>query len=646
VVLKSIFVVLSIILLFPFQLFADEGLTFDLGEIIVASDEEIILLAPSTEEIPSTDIEVKNAQTVDSALDFVSGVRVTVGQKNEPYVMIRGFDQDKMLLLLDGIPISSPYYGYVDLNQIPTESISKIKVIKGAVSPLYGANAIGGVINIVTKEPGEKPYLEVISSVTGDNTQFYALNCGAKSKDLSFWISGGYRESDGFEMSKDFDSKRNEDGDRRENSDYLKNSLSLKLGLESYDKFQLTVFLNYIDNEKGLPPHASSTRPRFWRFTQWKRWMTALAGELELTDNFLIKGRVFYDKYDNTLKAYDTAAYTTQANNSSWTSVYDEEAIGSSLYFHFDPNDSNKIKGSVNFKNDMHQEQDDTGEPWEVYETRTYSFGLEDELALGEKVSFLLGSSFDLFDQARTFTNQKGENVTSFNPVMMANYRPDDKTLFYGSVSKRTSFPTMNQLYSETSGNPDLDEQINVNYEGGLKHNFKDITTVSLSYFYNNVEDLIERASKNDPYLNISKSVFAGVEAGINSKIGKYISAALSYTYLYARDKNPDLLGRSAKELSYIPEHKLDLELEYTTDFGFSCDLLGAYHGKRYYYDTSGNQHGIGGYLLWNAQVSQKFFKYWQGSISVENIFDVNYEEEEGYPQPGRAILFSAKGTF
>ena len=645
--LKKLILASYFFLFFLPSLLAEEVPTFDLGKIVITKDKDAVFGAPSTVEVSLQDIENKNAQTVDEALDFIPGVRLTVGQKNEPYVMIRGFNQDDILILLDGIPIASPYYGYVDLNQIPVESIAEIKVIKGLVSPLYGANTLGGVINIVTKKPGEKPYLELNSGQADNDTHYYTLNYGVKTKkDLSIWISGSHRESDGFKLSSKFKANLNEDGDLRENSFYEKSSFSLKLGLEKYERHNLAVFFNYIDNEKGIPPHVSSNKPRYWRFTQWKRWMTALAGESKITDNFSIRGRIFYDKYDNTLKSYDDASYTTQTAGSSWTSIYDEYAIGGSTYLYFNPNDTHSLKGAINFKKDVHKEQDDTDEPWETYEIRTYSFGIEDNIILNDRLFLSAGISYDLFDQIKTYTGRKGSNVDSFNPFFLINYSLNPETLIYSSISKRTRFPVMHQLYSNTSGNPDLKEQRNINGEIGIKHDFRKVATIELSYFYNNVKDLIERASKNDPFLNISKAIFEGIEGNIHTRIGKYFFGRLSYTYLDVRNKNPAFLGRSEEELSYIPKHKADFELGYLTDFGLSFNLLGSYNGRRYYYDSNNDQHALGGYFVGNAKVSQRFLTHWEGSIYIENIFDRNYQEEEGYPQPGRSFLFSIKGIF
>ena len=202
--LKKIFITLCFILSAALSVFAQESTTFDLGEIIVSKSREGGLGGISDVEITVQEIETRNAQTVEQALDFLPGARLTIGQKNEPQVMIRGFSQDKVLILLDGIPIASPYYGYVDLSQIPAESISKIKIIKGSASSLYGANAMAGVINIVSKKPGDKPFFEITNSFAEHNTRGHILNYATKHKGTSLWISTSHRVSYGFRLISDF----------------------------------------------------------------------------------------------------------------------------------------------------------------------------------------------------------------------------------------------------------------------------------------------------------------------------------------------------------------------------------------------------------------------------------------------------------
>ena len=89
--IKKIFLASYFLFLSFSCLFAEEEPTFNLGEIVVTKDDWVLREAPSVTEVTFQDIEIKNAQSVDEALDFIPGVRVTVGQKNEPYAAVRGF---------------------------------------------------------------------------------------------------------------------------------------------------------------------------------------------------------------------------------------------------------------------------------------------------------------------------------------------------------------------------------------------------------------------------------------------------------------------------------------------------------------------------------------------------------------------------
>ena len=156
-------VFLAILLLLSASAFAEEpeGLmgqeeyeVFDLGEIYVSAEKlpaskEVTV----TTEITAEEIKATNSRTVAEALTYVPGVIVSTGRKNEPGVQIRGLNQSRALVLIDGVPYYETNFGKLDLNQIPVDNIAKIEVTKGGSSVLYGPNAIAGVINIITKKP-------------------------------------------------------------------------------------------------------------------------------------------------------------------------------------------------------------------------------------------------------------------------------------------------------------------------------------------------------------------------------------------------------------------------------------------------------------------------------------------------------------
>jgi len=143
---------------------------YHLGEVVVSSEKPGVREVAIVNEISADDIKATNSKTLAEVLLRAPGVRVTAGAKNEANVSIHGFAQKQLLVLIDGVPYYETKYGRLDLNQIPTENIAKIEITKGAASVLYGANALGGVINVITKKPSEKLYAGVSLEASENDT--------------------------------------------------------------------------------------------------------------------------------------------------------------------------------------------------------------------------------------------------------------------------------------------------------------------------------------------------------------------------------------------------------------------------------------------------------------------------------------------
>jgi len=238
----------------------------------------------------------------------------------------------------------------------------------------------------LTSEPGLEALTRARMSLANYDTRHYILTHTQTLGKFNCSVSGSYRESQGFPLP---------EGGKRENSDYKMNSFSLKLGLRPEEERSLTLFFNYLNNEKGIPPHTAESKPRYWRFPEWKRWTLALLGEKKPSSQLSLRGRIFYDKYDNILKSYDDSTYTTQDSKYAFTSTYDDYGVGASLHPSFTWGDSNLLKAGLHFKKDVHKEQDDSGQPWEEYESATYSLALENEFKPKGNLSFSLGAGYD-----------------------------------------------------------------------------------------------------------------------------------------------------------------------------------------------------------------------------------------------------------
>jgi iron complex outermembrane receptor protein len=182
-----------------------------LKEVVVTATTtaQTVTDAPaSVSVVTAKDIEEKNVQRVDDALTTLPGVNVQSRGDGMPnnyqnQIMLRGFSYyNQTAVLVDGQAINDAFTGAVDTSMIPIESIKQIEVVPGPFSALYGGNAMGGVINIITREP-EKQEINIAGSVGSNSTQHEAISYGNKwalnqGGSVGLLLSADHGQSNGY----------------------------------------------------------------------------------------------------------------------------------------------------------------------------------------------------------------------------------------------------------------------------------------------------------------------------------------------------------------------------------------------------------------------------------------------------------------
>ena len=639
----------------------DESI-FTLGEVIVTGERQAVDLATTVTEVTANELELQGAETVADALSFLPGVSVQTAANNraEKTVFIRGFGQSDIKIMLDGVSIYGQYDHMLDLSLIPVDSIAKITITKGASSVLYGANTMGGVINIVTKHGTVTPQTNVTSSFGDYGTQNYSIAHGGSSDNINYWLNYNYRESDGFRLSSDFDARGkhgvgtilNEDGGKRDGSDYIRQSISAKLGYVPNDNSQLYLTMNYVNNEKGIPNND-------WFFSNWEQWQVNLIGEHRFNDNLRIKTNVFYVDQENTLK-------DTDLSNRGWfyKSGRDNYSTGGNVQAFWNMGNHNFVKMGASFTRDnsKHSEVVTEGASWQgtgEYEGDIYDLALEDEIALNEWLTLVLGVSWDYYDPRKAENSGINQPVpgadSSFNPQIGVVAVLNSVTNLHASVGKKTRFPHLKELFSDlVGGNPDLNPQKTIAYEIGIDHQFNSTLDGSLSYFYNDVTDLIQRDSitqgsnRVSYYRNIGTARMQGVEATFNADITSAFNASANYTYMLTKDKD------SGRELPGCPRHRANLDFRYDFSFGLLVSAQGSYTQRQFYeYKISKKQPGVWTKMpdsfLVNIRLEQQLPTFVGVNsklfLQVDNLTDRNYTNYD-YLQPGRNFLFGMNAKF
>nr|WP_319394042.1 TonB-dependent receptor [uncultured Desulfobacter sp.] len=664
--IKKILFPAAVLLMLSAPALADttDDQVFNLGEVVVTGEKTTVNNATTVTEVSMKDIAAKGATTAADALKFLPGVYVQSGGKGEAHVSIRGFEQRQIKVLIDGVPARESYAGTVDLSMLPADSISKITITKGASSVLYGANTMGGVINIITKKGTKTPQTSVSVSFGDYNTAHYSAGHGGVIGNegiVNYWIGAGYQISDGYRLSRDFDpnnsdtgrgTQYNEDGGARDLSDYQKKDLNMKIGVDPGGESSLYLSFDYVDNERGMPTFFN----RYWAYDHWKQWQLSLAGEHRISEMLKLKARLYYVNHEDGITDVSWTGHETSGKKWFEKSYYDDDTLGGELQatINFVPWNTLRIGG--NFMEDNHKEGNYLSadcysvlqgwssvgwEPEEEYTAQTWTIALEDEFTLFERLSVVLGLSYDVFEPTKTSSQPAPGQTDAVNPQIGLVYDFDNNTTLHASVGRKTRFPSLKELYSDlVGGNWDLDPEQTMAYEVGAAHTFTGNIRTNLVFFYNDVEDLIDMITVDGDkvYVNINEAVIYGAEAGISIPVTDRMDVNLNYTYMSTEDKS-----NNGRDLEGRPRHRINLGVGYRFSFGLTADLNTSYNCHQYWEnsDTYAWEKLPDSFLV-NLKLTQKLPNI--GKMAPEvfvlgtNLLDEDYYETNG-PEPGFNFL-------
>jgi outer membrane cobalamin receptor len=677
----------------------------ELFEVVVVTAElDKPESATTISEVTADQIQQRNATNIGEALRLLPGVQLRVGRsKSEEQVTVRGFEQEKCLVLMDGIPISLPYEGQINLADIPVQNIASIKLIKGISSVLYGANGMGAVINVITRRGEPKPSF----SVQYEGSQYAAHNIqvgqGWKKGPFSYYAAFSHREGNGYPLAGTFTLPQSilnnmasaptnptsikntpipADEKSRDNSDYKRNALTFTGTIALGSKNTLGVSVEHYFNDYGVPPTLIVREnkgqkklfyyPRYWRYTDWNRTTVNALEESRISEELTFKVRGFYDKYGNTLASYDNPSYTTQNLTSpfSGNTLWDDYDAGFSAYGYWKGIPGSELRFGLNFRRDVHESSTllPPGGTTDNLSSDTVSVGLEDEIRIGKKFSMTPGASFDYLNKRIRYqsgTSQTpGKDVPAFNPQIGARYDASKRVSIYGSVGRKLRFPTMRNLYSDgvvgPLGNPDLKEESTINLETGTNIAVNSKVQLGGAYFYSRIKNMINFDNLIGRFEQYPKASITGVELSANGRIGEYTDALLSYTYMRSRSLDsvtitnqyvPNLVYRP-DELPYRPAHQIDVEVRQRFTFGLEADLNGAYVSHATYYNhvdlsnnsaMAANKVKLGDYFLANARLTQKVKGGFALYFAIDNIANKQYQTLYLYPSQGRVYRWGLR---
>lgn len=598
----------SVIVLVCFSLcFGEEPLNIELEKIIVTplnSGQSYSEISRNLEVVDYSKPELLSMQTIAVPLDKLTSVYTTdYGQLGAVKdIHIRGSSAEQVLIMVDSRPINNPRTGMTELYQVSPDTIERIEVIKGPASSVYGSSAIGGVVNVITKKPSEKPSTTIVSTFGTFRTFHESLSTSAIFKGFGYRLNYAHDSSSG----------------DRDNSGYLSNNWDAKLNYEIAERNNIYFNGGYFQNKAGAPgsvflPQVDDHQRNFNNFLD-------LGWDAEIFDgaNMSLRG------YQNTDKLEFEEGYDPLIKTASRTRVRGIVAKYDQTFFDvykliagFDGKD-NKMNSSNSGKH--------------RYAVR--SPFVQNEISLWEKVFVNFGARWD------DYSNLKKEPTQSAG----ISVKPHEYVKLRANYAKGFRAPTFSELYwpfdGWTEGNPLLRPEKSWSWEGGFDIDYPCGLRLGATYYTNKVKDLINWAAGDDWVWrpsNVSSAKIDGCEFSSSIPLLKHLKADVGYTYLNAMDRELD------RYLIYRPKHKVDL--------GLTCEyervyirLSGQSLGRRYV-DTS-NSEVLKADFIANLEAQYKVNNSLTTFLSIDNIFNKNYQRILGYPMPGFAINGGVKCEF
>lgn len=587
----------------------------DLDKIVVTASkiEQVYHDVPvNISIISSDDIEDSNSIELTELLDMLPSVDIieygSVGSTRS--VHTRGASSSQVLTLIDGRPVNTPRDGDTDFNQISLSNIERIEVMRGPAATMYGANAVGGVINIITKKGKEKMHTEVVNKWGSFRTRFASLANGYKIKDFNYLISYDYLDSEG----------------HRDNAYYRSHNANTKFGYQINDDNYISLSNGFFRSNVGNPGRVSSQDLDDRSVTD-KRFI-----DLTWDGKFLKDQNILLKLYHNNDKLKFIETFEPRVQDAHATKVYGTDAQFSQTWF-----DIWRTAFGANYQ--MHKLNSSNSAKHKYNAKAVYAESEAD--FMDNNLIIKLGTRWDDYSN---FGDEISPSI-SFATWLL------DAVKFHGMAAKSFRTPTFNDLYwpredygadyGGVEGKSSLTPEKAISYELGIGGYFLKSIKTDLTYFITKYNDLIEWRMDSSSWwrpANVGKATVNGAELEVEWVLKDNLKVNFNYTFLNAKDDETD------NHLAYRPKGLYKCKLAFSPSKKWDISLYGRYKTKRYA-DTD-NSVGLSPFFVMDADFTYHLTENCDVLLRATNIFDRRYQEEFEYSTPGHALIGGVRVSF
>lgn len=520
-------------------------------------------------------------------------------------IFTRGTNSTHTLVLRDGVRLNTGSVGSASLAFIDTTDIKQIEVLKGPASVLYGTDAIGGVVQLVSKTP-EKTEAFITGEIGEHNTYKSVIGADLAENGIYAQIRGQRLESDGTQVTDFKDAQVNAGA-------YDQKGFSAKFGVE---KQQYAASVDYSENQ-GTSTYVESVNDANWNLIglknvsqDFKNEILNVKGRVNLSDTFALHARLSQFKDDlEQNDSHDSIYNTTKEAElySKWQFSPTQSLLAGVATKNVE---SDVLSGSGYYAVDYDKDVGSTG----YFVQHQYQ---------SEKLHTQLGLRVE--DHETFGTHTVGQAA--------ARYQILPATSIYTNIGTAFRAPTNNDLYALSwGGNPELKPEESVSYEIGLDQQLTDHLTMGLSAYRNEVDNLI--TWQNGKNFNVKEATFTGGEFNLDWAKDELFTN-ISYAYVQPKDKktDQDLPRRSRQSITLTSGLQNEV-------YGISASLSAKSRPKN---STISGYATVDVNAFWNVNPNVKLF------TNIQNIGDVEYKTTSygsGYYYVNGGRLASAGVTF
>ena len=647
-----------------------------LEEVVVTATKTLRQLStlPMPAKLITKDEIAKSSSTkLSDILDDQPGIFIVPDFGGGNGIQIQGLDSQYTLLLIDGSPIIGRQSGTLDLDRISIGNIEQIEIIKGSSSSLYGTDALGGVVNLITSKTKDSISAEASYKISTFNTNDISVNLGKISQNgdnLNFYFNSF--DSNGYDL----------------NDDSILNTV------EPYKSY--TGFLRY-NFKKNKWSYFSSVRiyNENQNFTlNENSYGKNIINELGINTSInYIKNKNYKLIFENYYTNYKNDEEFRLNQNSIEESFFNQSLFKSELRSIYTINKKNTLTFGLGFYSELLKRNNFYRE--EVSQN-SFNYFVQYEGFIFENTNYVFGARYDQYDEYESefsprfaIRTQINDNVSSKISIGKGFKTPDYRQLYFNFSNSISGYSVIgfnaakeiisnlqslgqisNLIISQDEFEGKLKPETSISFNLGFNIKTNKSTVFDINFFRNQISNLIDYkiiASKVNgqsifSYYNLNKVYTQGIEFNSTSTVFNDIEISLGYQFLEAKDndsknqiKNGEVFARRTpssptfqiKPKDYFglynrSKHNFNLKISYAFKDYFDIYFKSKYRSKYGLSDSNGNNllddfdDFVESNLISDISISKNYKNYIL-TFGVENLFD--YTDRENIPNyPGRII--------